>query len=360
MLPAKSPVSQQTSPLPPLGASTPSAEPAHTSPTKFQHKSAYMVEAPGPELVYVLGGSRRSEAKDAESNIFGGRAQNYYENKMGFDDVYSLRFRDEDTRDHFGHGMNMAEENDTMNAYDRVYDSRFVNKDTEDHFDGMTMGRDMVAIALEEKRAARLKRYLDAKEALGDIGVPQHAHMGHEQLDGATSFENNSMNLIEDADLGNAFDRVYDTRFEHKHSEDNFEDLTMRLAPTADAGNTFDNVFGTAFDGAVAHSHFIPGTFNIGPPGLSEQAVTRHYPRLTKEQMFPPPRPKFLHGMPGTGQSSSRIDPRLEEKARRIKQLSKEMQAEMEAVKFKSRAGFVPVGSAGAQATAGGADEAVS
>ena len=39
---------------------------------------------------------------------------------MSFDRVYDSRFVNEDTRDHFGVGMNMADDNDTSMAFDRV------------------------------------------------------------------------------------------------------------------------------------------------------------------------------------------------------------------------------------------------
>ena len=320
---------------PPSDAPVSEASPSNLA-SRRPYKSPYLVEAPGPELVYVLGGRRYAD-KDMEDHVLPGQLSfDSGPNKMPFDQVYSSKFNREDTRDHFGYGMNMHEDNSTMNAYDRVYDSRFVEKDTEDHFTGMTLGRDMDAIALEEKAAERLKLYNEAKDAY-KIGFPEKAHMGHEQLDGANHFEDYTMNLNADADEGNSFDRVYDSRFDHKDTEDHFDGYSMKLAASADAGNTFDRVFGSVFDERHAVSHFDSGSMAMGPPGLTEQQITHYYPTLTKEEMVPPPRPKFLRGMPGTGSNAQREHPALlaMEEARKNKMLSKKMQAEVDALNFK-------------------------
>ena len=115
---------------------------------------------------------------------------------MSFDRVYDSRFVNEDTRDHFGVGMNMADDNDTSMAFDRVYDSRFVEKDTEDHFEGMVMGGDEATEAMDAHRKNQLEKYYAARADLqAQMAAPEELHMGHEQLDTKTHFEGQSLNM---------------------------------------------------------------------------------------------------------------------------------------------------------------------
>ena len=172
-----------------------------------------------------------------------------------------------------------------------------------DHFDGMVMGSDAETDALEARRARKLRQYNDAKSNLmKQIAQDGQTHMGHEQMDTVTHFADQTMVMSDEVDTSLPFDRVYDSRFDGKREEDHFEDHGMTLAAEADEGNTFDRVFGSAYDGKGAESHFKPGTMSIGPPGMREYSDIRHYPKLTRSDLFPPPRPKFLHGVAANGQ----------------------------------------------------------
>ena len=116
--------------------------------------------------------------------------------------------------------------------------------------------------------------------------------MGHEQLDTADHFGTGMM-------MHEAVDDHLGTSHGHSSpTHDHFEGHGMTLAAEADDGNTFDRVFGTAYDGKPSMDHFIPGLMAIGPPGHSQGKDRKWYPVLSKQDMIPPHRPKFLHGAP--------------------------------------------------------------
>jgi len=249
--------------------------------------------------------------------------------------------------DHFGEGMVMSTANDTSMAFDRVYDTRHEGMDTADHFAlGMQMAGDAETLALEAKRAARKQAFDKAKAALdAEVDSPDQKHMGHEQQYGEGDTKDHfglGMQMADDVDTSMPFDRIYDSRFDGRDVEDHFDHGTLNLVAEADEGNTFDRVFGSAHDGRNAEDHFRPGTLvpSIGPPGLREVSDMRHYPTLTKAELYPPPRPKFLHGTP-PGQSPKTAKP-----------LSPAMQAQVDAIVVKQPAGgSQPKRAAGESAT---------
>jgi len=231
---------------------------------------------------------------------------------MVFDSIYSEAHTTKDTDDHFGDGMNMSDENPITNAFDRVYDSRFEGKDTESSFEGMQIGS--AAVAREEaRRIAQMKKYDAAKKALEKtLAEPERMHMGHEQFEGKGDTEDHfaggSMLVGKDVDTSMPFDRVYDSRYDGVRAQDHFASHGMALVDEADTGNTFDRVFGTQHEAKHSASHFQSG-MSIGPQGLSIQQDQKFYPKLTKAEMFPPRRNKFLHdSKPFTAEMQAHID----------------------------------------------------
>lgn len=254
---------------------------------------------------------------------------------LPFDKVYSERYVHKDTEDHFGEGMVMAATEHEFHGmdlpFDSVYSQAHVDKDTEDHFGSglMTLEKDEDALARERFLAARQQQYAAAREKLIAEMPKEAAHMGHEQGDAESHFLPGEMNLSEKVSTMLPFDRVYDSRFDGKSASGHFDD-GMQLGSKATAGNSFDLVYGAEHEGRVAESHFVPGTMHteptsksLGLPGQSAPKITR-YPPLTREQMIPPHRPKFLRGTCG--------------EAGKPPQLSAEMQKHVDSVTFRPAA----------------------
>ena len=265
----------------------------------YAPSSAYLVPSLGAEIEYVRGSPDKFAGRDntdhfgADMNL-GGEGAQEIDTSMAFDRVFDTRFEGKDTEDHFGDGMNMHADNDTSMAFDRVYDSRFEEKDTEDHFGtGMLLAADAETEALDSARRKQLEDYNAAKQAYeAELASGEAAHMGHEQLDTADHFGTGMM-------MHEAVDDHLGTSHGHSSpTHDHFEGHGMTLAAEADDGNTFDRVFGTAYDGKPSMDHFIPGLMAIGPPGHSQGKDRKWYPVLSKQDMIPPHRPKFLHGAP--------------------------------------------------------------
>ena len=192
--------------------------------------------------------------------------------------VYNSRHAGKDTDDHFAEGgMTLSPRADEGGA-PKVYASRHAGKDTADHFaaDGMTMS---------------------AGADDGDVPcVYGKAHAGKDTEDHFTS--NDGMTLRDDADSGNAFDRVYSTAHEGKDTEDHFGspgDMTLRA--DADAGMAFDRVYGTAHVNKDTEDHFVAGTLNVDTGGSFAHLMDPNRPQLkaySLEELRPPTRAKFM------------------------------------------------------------------
>ena len=263
---------------------TPAAAPAPT-PTKAA-PSAYMVQQLGEKHVPLIA-QRAFSGRDTADHFTNGVEMTMSEGADGstpFDVVYNQDHVNKDTEDHFGSGMNMAEENDTSMAFDRVYDSRFTHKDTEDHFKGMIMAGDEHSLAEDARNDASLKSYHEAKARFeANLIEPEQLHMGNEQKDNQDHFG-----------TGMNFHPGYLDGEEPEGGEGDVSDPVMRPAGMPDPLNTFERVFG---QDPHATTKFPPGTFSMSPPGLQIPMDMRYYPVLSKKDMRPPARPKFLHGV---------------------------------------------------------------
>ena len=143
--------------------------------------------------------------------------------------------------------------------------------------------------------------------------------MGHEQLDTKTNFAGQS--FVVDDSVDDQLDR---------HADGGGE------APGAPASSTWDRVFGS--DPEVPPSGPPPV---IGPPGLckaSDSSSRYSYPKLSREQLKPPHRPKFLHGVAADGTPIPKAP----------RQLSSEMQGHLDSLVVSTP----PSGSQSARAAA--------
>ena len=234
-----------------------------------------------------------------------------------FDSVYSDRFADKDTEDHFGAGMVMSNVselttrldkgkergksetiNDRKSTFDIVYSSAHDGMDTADHFGadgGYSMAGDKAALKQERIFEQKQQRYQEAKAAYWANQTTEQSHMGHDQGDSASHFaQPGSMLMADDVDTTSAFDRVYDSQHVEKDTASHFKGMSLNGG--ADSGNVFDAAYGARYEGVDNESHFILGSMSTA----NEQSTTigaakGRYKPLSKSELYPPARPKWLH-----------------------------------------------------------------
>jgi len=188
--------------------------------------------------------------------------------------------------------------NDRKSTFDIVYSSAHDGMDTADHFGadgGYSMAGDEAALKRERIIEQKRQRYQEAKAAYWANQTIEQSHMGHEQGDSASHFaQPGSMLMADDVDTTSAFDRVYDSQHVEKDTVSHFKG--MSLSGGADSGNVFDAAYGSRYEGVDNESHFVLGSMSTA----NEQSTTigaakGRYKPLSKAELYPPARPKWLH-----------------------------------------------------------------
>ena len=260
-----------------------------------------------------------ARGEDSRDNFSGMEIRGDVESSTSnqFDSVYSDRFANKDTEDHFGAGMVMSSAselatrldegkergtsemiNDRKTTFDIVYSSAHNGMDTADHFGrdgGYSMAGDEAALKQERILEQKRKRYEEAKAAYYANQTVEQSHMGHEQGDSASHFaQPGSMLMADDVDTTSAFERVYGSQHVEKDTMSQFKG--MRLSAGADSGNVFDATYSARYEGVDNESHFILGSMNTANEQSTTIGTTKgRYKALSKAELYPPPRPKWLH-----------------------------------------------------------------